>query len=59
MGKHKCPVCGEPTEGSYSEGGIHFSICEICYEKIYKGGREATEIARPKLKSISIRHLSK
>lgn len=28
---HKCPNCGEPTEGSFSEGGIHFAICEKCY----------------------------
>jgi predicted nucleic acid-binding Zn-ribbon protein len=33
---HKCPNCGEPTEGSFSEGGINFAICGKCYEKEYR-----------------------
>jgi len=33
---HKCPNCGEPTEGSLSEGGVNFAICEKCYKKEYK-----------------------
>lgn len=33
---HKCPNCGEPTEGSFSESGNHFAICEKYYEKEYK-----------------------
>jgi len=33
---HKCPNCGKDTEGSFSEGGVHFAICEECYEKGYK-----------------------
>lgn len=37
---HNCPVCGERTEGSYSEGGVHFSICEKCYEERYQDNEE-------------------
>jgi len=32
---HKCPICGELTEGSFSEGGINFTICEKCYKEKY------------------------
>lgn len=33
---HKCPNCGEPTEGSFSGGSVNFAICEKCYGKEYK-----------------------
>lgn len=36
---HNCPICGEKTEGSYSEGGIHFDICEECYREKYQEER--------------------
>ncbi len=32
---HNCPICGEKTEGTYSEGGTHFNICEQCYQERY------------------------
>jgi len=32
---HKCPLCGKETERSVSEGGVHFNICEECYERQY------------------------
>jgi len=40
---HKCPNCGKPTEGTYSEGGVLFALCPDCYQKLYgeketKGG---------------------
>jgi hypothetical protein len=41
---HPCPRCGKQTEGSYSEGGIKWAICNDCMnddlEKI-KSEREA------------------
>lgn len=30
MNQHKCPRCGTPTSGSWSEGGIKWAICEDC-----------------------------
>jgi len=33
---HNCPICGEKTEGSYSEGGVHFNVCEVCYQERYQ-----------------------
>jgi len=27
---HACPRCGQQTEGSYSEGGLLWAICEDC-----------------------------
>jgi len=33
---HNCPVCGEKTEGTYSEGGINFALCENCYREKYQ-----------------------
>ena len=36
MNKNKCPECGKDTNGSYSEGGIHFAVCEDCYNKIFR-----------------------
>jgi len=30
---HKCPKCGKETEGSYSEGGFKWAICEDCMYK--------------------------
>jgi len=32
---HNCPLCGKPTGGSISEGGVNFAICPECYEKEY------------------------
>lgn len=26
----KCPRCGKETQGSYSEGGIRWALCEDC-----------------------------
>ena len=34
--RHKCPMCGELTEGTFSEGGIKFAICEECYSNNYQ-----------------------
>jgi len=28
--QHECPQCGKLTHGSYSEGGIKWSLCEDC-----------------------------
>ena len=28
--KMNCPRCGKKTEGSYSEGGILWALCEDC-----------------------------
>lgn len=30
---HKCPKCGNETDGSYSEGGLLWAICETCMIK--------------------------
>jgi hypothetical protein len=30
---HSCPICGKPTEGAWSEGGVKWAICEECMEK--------------------------
>jgi len=43
---HNCPICGEKTEGSYSEGGIHFNVCEECYEGRYQQQEEEYEKAK-------------
>lgn len=45
---HKCPSCGKPTEGSFSEGGVHFAICEECYDKEYKE-RKRNEVIHQQL----------
>lgn len=37
---HDCPICGERTEGTYSEGGVHFNVCERCYEERYQEEQE-------------------
>ncbi len=29
----KCSRCGRETQGSYSEGGVLWAICENCYWK--------------------------
>ena len=31
--KHECPKCGKETEGTFSEGGILWAICEDCMQK--------------------------
>ena len=31
-----CPICGKETDGTYSEGGILFAICNECYKKEYE-----------------------
>jgi hypothetical protein len=33
---HNCPTCGELTEGTYSEGGVLFNVCEVCYQERYQ-----------------------
>lgn len=33
--KWRCPECGKETEGTPSEGGVVFALCEECYKKIY------------------------
>ena len=30
--KHECPECGKETEGTFSEGGILWAICEDCMQ---------------------------
>ena len=30
MKEHPCPRCGKLTEGSYSEGGLLWGICDDC-----------------------------
>ena len=30
---HECPNCGAQTEGSWSEGGVKWAICDTCMEK--------------------------
>lgn len=37
---HNCPICGEKTEGSFSEGGVHFNVCEQCYQERYQKEEE-------------------
>lgn len=29
---HACPRCGQPTNGSISEGGLHWAICDDCMD---------------------------
>ena len=29
---HECPRCGRQTDGSWSEGGLLWAICEDCME---------------------------
>ena len=33
---HNCPICGELTAGTISEGGVHFSVCDECYQGRYQ-----------------------
>jgi len=33
---HNCPICGELTAGTVSEGGVLFSVCEECYKGRYQ-----------------------
>jgi len=37
---HNCPLCGERTEGTYSEGGVHFNVCDVCYQERYQEKEE-------------------
>ena len=30
--EHKCPQCGRPTFGTYSEGGTKWAVCEDCMQ---------------------------
>jgi hypothetical protein len=30
---HKCPRCNNDTEGSYSEGGLLWAICDDCMQQ--------------------------
>ena len=30
---HNCPVCGEKTNGAWSEGGLKWAICDDCMVK--------------------------
>lgn len=30
---HNCPQCGQPTQGTWSEGGTLWSICLDCYHE--------------------------
>jgi len=41
-----CPLCGEKSEGSYSEGGTHFNICEKCYREKYQQERRNKDVTR-------------
>ena len=29
---YPCPRCGEPTSGSWSEGGLRWAVCEACMD---------------------------
>jgi len=29
---HKCPRCGQSTDGAWSEGGLRWAICEECMQ---------------------------
>jgi len=29
---HPCPRCGQPTTGTYSEGGLRWAICDACMD---------------------------
>ena len=31
---HKCPDCGKDTNGSWSEGGAKWALCESCMDRI-------------------------
>lgn len=35
-----CPRCGQPTKGSFSEGGSHFAICEECMSQDEEKNRD-------------------
>ena len=37
---HNCPICGELTAGTVSEGGVLFSVCEECYQGRYQEREE-------------------
>jgi hypothetical protein len=30
---HNCPRCGQATDGTWSEGGFKWAICEECMEQ--------------------------
>ena len=32
MNNHKCPYCGKPTSGTWSEGGLKWDICQDCMD---------------------------
>ena len=32
--KHECPKCGKETEGTFSESGILWAICEDCMQEL-------------------------
>jgi len=42
-GEHPCPRCGEPTYGTWSEGGVKWALCERCMEELSKQGDEAKD----------------
>jgi hypothetical protein len=29
---HNCPICGKLTEGTFSESGVRWMICDDCME---------------------------
>lgn len=41
--KHKCPRCGKETDGSWSEGGLKWAICEECMEQDRKNTDSESE----------------
>jgi len=45
---HECPRCGEMTDGSWSEGGLKWAICEECMRQ----EREAAEYERREAEKI-------
>ena len=30
---HKCPDCGKDTNGTMSEGGLKWAVCDDCFPK--------------------------
>jgi hypothetical protein len=40
---HRCPQCGRPTDGQYSDGGEFEDICDDCYLLEFLNGSLMTE----------------
>ena len=44
---YPCPRCGQETEGSYSEGGAKWAICEDCMSKDQEEQQAERDAAKP------------